>query len=145
VTVAFPPFPGPGHYALRLNEPGFYLLLLLLLTFASILFLLHRRYPGRRRAVEGFFDAAAIDLAFLLVGLGLVLALVLGDPQGNRTSVALYNVVISGYWFTFSIPLVTVGVSVEDRSRGSIAWKLPSLLAAVGLFLALFAYYYTVA
>jgi hypothetical protein len=143
--MAFPPFPGPGHYALRLNAPGFYLLLLLLLTFAAILFLLHRNYPGRRRAVEGFFDAAAIDMAFLLAGLTIVLALVIGDPHANRTSFALYNVVISGYWFTFSIPIVTVGASVEDRSRGSIAWKLPSLLAAGLLFLALFTYYYVIA
>ncbi|HTT26587.1 MAG TPA: hypothetical protein VMH90_06490 [Thermoplasmata archaeon] len=143
--ASLPPFPGPGHYALHLNAPGFYLLLLLLLTFAGILFLLHRNYPGRRRAVEGFFDAAAIDMAFLLAGLALVLALVVLDPRANRTSLALYNVVIDGYWFTFSIPIVTVGTSVEDRSRGSIAWKLPSLAASGALFLGLFAYYYTIA
>jgi hypothetical protein len=143
--MAFPPFPGAGHFALRLNQPGFYLLILLLGTFIAILFLLHRTYPGRRRAVEGFFDAAAIDLAFLLAGLILVLALVVADPHANRTSLALYNVVIGGYWFTFSIPIVTVGASVEDRSRGSIAWKLPSFLAAAVLFLGLFAFYYTVA
>jgi hypothetical protein len=143
--VSFPPFPGSGPFRLALNAPGFYLLLLLLLTFAAILYLLHRSYPGRRRAVEGFFDAAAIDMAFLVAGLVLVLALVIGDPRGNRTSLALYEVVISGYWFTFSIPIVTVGASVEDRSRGSIPWKIPSLIAAGLLFIGLFSYYYVIA
>lgn len=143
--MALPPWPGSGPYALTLDAPGLYLLGLLLLTFATILVLLHRLYPGRQRAVDGFFEAASIDLAFLIVGLALVLALALSDPHGNRTSVALYRVVTLGYWYTFSIPVVTIGTSIEDRTRGAIAWKLPSLLASGALFGALFVFYYLTA
>ena len=143
--MGLPPLPGPGRYPMPLNEPGFYLLLLLLGTFGLILFLLHRLYPGRQRALDGFFEAASVDLAFLIVGLGILLALVGVDGHGNRTDLALYHVIVSGYWFSFSIPVVTVGISVEDRSRGTVQWKLPSLLAAGALFAVLFGYYFAIA
>ena len=143
--MGLPPFPGHGRFALTLNTPGFAILLLLLGTFAVILFLLHRIYPGRQRALDGYFEAASIDLAFLLFGFVLVVALVVSNAHGNRTSVALYRVIIEGYWYTFSIPVVTVATSVEDRSRGSVRWKLPSLLASGLLFVGLFAFYYATA
>lgn len=135
-------WPGPGRYPLALASPGFYLLLALLATFGLMLFLLHRQHPGRRRGIEGYFEAASIDLAFLLVGLGLVLALAFRDPHGNRTASALFSVVIGGYWYTFAIPVVTVGASIHKRTRGGVPWLVPSLVVAVGLFFALFAYYF---
>jgi hypothetical protein len=143
--MGWPPFPGPGHYPLTLATPGFALLLLLLGTFGTILFLLHRIYPGRQRALDGFFEAASIDLGFLIFGFVLVVALVASDAHANRTSVALYRTVLDGYWYTFSIPVVTVATSVEDRSRGSVRWKVPSLLASALLFGALFAFYFATA
>jgi hypothetical protein len=132
--------PGPGRYALPLATPGFYLLLALLATFGLMLLLLRHQHPRRRRGVEGYFEAASIDLGFLLSGLLLVVSLSTGDPHGNRTSEALYNVVIGGYWFTFSIPIVTVGASIHKRTRGGVPWLLPSVVAAVALFFVLFAY-----
>lgn len=143
--MGLPPWPGPGRYALSLNQPGFYLLVLLLGTFGLILFLLDRIYPGRKRALDGFFEAASIDLAFLIVGFALVLLLAVVDAHGNRTAYALYRVVLNGYWYTFSIPVVTVGTSVEDRSRGTVRWKVPSLAASMVLFAILFAYYWSAA
>lgn len=142
--MAFPPWPGPGHHPLTFATPGFYLLILLLFTFGAMLWLLNHHHPGRKRGLDGFLQAAAIDLAFLAFGLVLVMALVLGDSPGNRTAAALYEVVVGGYWFTFSIPIVTVGTSIEERSRGSIGWRLPSILVSGGLFGVLFVYYYAI-
>ncbi len=136
--------PGPGRYALPLDTPGFFLLLLLLATFGLMLVLLHQQRRARRRGLEGYFEAASIDLAFLLSGLGLVVALALVDPFGNRTARGLYDVVIGGYWFTFSIPIVTVGASIHKRSRGGIPWLVPSVTVAAGLFFGLFAFYFFV-
>lgn len=140
--MGLPPWPGPGRYPMPLNDPGFFLLLLLLGTFATILVLLYRLYPGRQRALDGFFEAASIDLGFLIFGLALLLLLSGVDGHGNRTDLALYQVIVKGYWFTFSIPVVTVGTSVQDRSRGTVRWKLPSLLASGALFGGLFAFYF---
>ncbi len=135
-------WPGPGRYALSLDTPGFYLLLLLLGTFGLMLILLRRAYPGRKRGIEGFFEVASIDLGFLVSGLVLVVALVLAEPHANRTGLALYEVVIGGYWFSFSIPIVTVGTSVHRRSRGGVPWMVPSLAVAAALFVGLFAFYF---
>jgi hypothetical protein len=136
--------PGPGRYPLPLATPGFYLLLLLLATFLAMLWLLYRYYPGRKRGVEGFFDAAYVDLSFLVFGFVLVVLLAALFVHGNRTSLALYRVVIDGYWFTFSIPIVTVGLSIHHRSRGGIPWLYPAVLVASLLFLGLFAFYYAI-
>ena len=95
--MALPPFPGTGHYILGLNAPGFYLLLLLLLTFTTILFLLHRKYPGRRRAVEGFYDAAAIDGASWWRRLrSITLPLISGSLQFRKTSIELTQRTVDG-------------------------------------------------
>jgi glycerol uptake facilitator-like aquaporin len=140
--VGWPASPGSGPYPLPLNVPAFYVLVLLLGAFVAMLWVLHHYYPYRKRALQGFFDAAGIDLAFLVLGVVVVVGVAAHDPSGNRTSRALYDVVLSGYWLTFSIPLVTVGSSVEARSRGSAAWMIPSVLACGVLFLLLFGYYF---
>ena len=140
--MGWPPSPGSGPYSLALAVPGFYVLVLTLGLFIVMLWVLQRRYPRRKRALEGFFEAAGVDLAFLVLSVILVVSLSLHDPSGNRTSRALYEVVLSGYWLTFSIPVVTVGSSVEGRTRGSAAWLLPSVIACGVLFFVLFGYYF---
>lgn len=140
--MALPPPPGPGPYALPLATPAFFLLVGLLAVFALMYVLLRRRYPRRRRGVEGYFEAAGVDLAFLTFSAGLVLYLNWHDPEGNRTALALYRAVLTGYWLTFAIPIVTVGSSVDSRSRGGVPWLVPSLLVAAALFALAFAYYY---
>lgn len=140
--MSLPPPPGPGAYDLPLATPAFYLLVGLLALFIGMLWLLRRRYPRRERGLDGYFDAAGVDLAFLVFALLLVVGLAWHDPRGNRTALALYRVVLSGYWLTFSIPLVTVGTSIQDRSRGGIPWLVPSVLAAGALFVVLFAYFF---
>jgi hypothetical protein len=141
--MGLPAFPGPGGYVISLDTPGFFVLVTLLFLFGGMLVLLHRRYPGRKRGLEGYFEAAGIDLAFLVSGCAVAVLLALHDPSGNRTSRALYDVIVGGYWFSFSIPVVTVGSSVEGRSRGKIPWRIPSVLVAVGMFGVLFAYYFS--
>ncbi len=64
------------------------------------------------------------------------------DPHGNRTAFALYTTVLTGYWLAFAIPVVTVGSSVQARSRGAIRWLLPAIGVAVLMFFAMFGYYY---
>jgi hypothetical protein len=140
--MGWPPDPGDGGYALTLGTTSFYLLIASLFVFVGMLWLLHARYPGRKRGLEGYLEAAGITLAFLSFGFALVVSLALHDPHGNRTSFALYRVVLSGYWFTFAVPVVTVGSSVESRSRGRIPWLAPSVIAAVAMFGVLFAYYF---
>jgi len=139
--MGWPPDPGHGPYALTLHTPAFYVLIASLFVFVGMLWLLHTRYPGRKRGLEGYLEAAGITLVFLSSGLALVIALAMHDPNGNRTSFALYQVVLSGYWFSFAIPVVTVGSSVESRSRGRIPWLVPSVLVALAMFAVLFGYY----
>jgi hypothetical protein len=140
--MGWPSSPGPGPYPLGLNVPAFYVLVGLLGLFVVILWWVHQQYPRRKRILEGFFEAAGIDLAFLAFGVVVVVAVAWHDPSGNRTSAALYHVILSGYWLTFSIPVVTIGSSVESRSRGSAAWLIPSLAVCGILFLAMFGYFY---
>ncbi len=141
--MSAPVAPAAGPYDLTLAVPAFYLLLSLLLLFVAMLWILRSRHPRGRRGLEGFLEAAGVDLAFLTFAVLLVVALAVSDPAGNRTAFALYEVVLGGFWLTFSIPIVTVGFSVHSRSRGGIAWRLPSLLLSAGLFALAFAYYYT--
>ena len=138
-----PPAPGPGPYDITLATPSFYLLATVLAIFIGMLWALAYLYPTRKRGFEGFLEAAGIDLAFLVFGVLLVVALAIHDPNGNRTAVALYRVVLTGYWLAFAIPVVTVGSSVHSRTRGSIPWLLPSLGVAAFLFAGTFAYYYS--
>ena len=140
--MGLPSGPGPGPYNLTLATPAFYLLVGVLVVFVGMLWLLLQKHPRGRRGLEGFLEAAGVDLAFLTLGVVLVVALATRDPHGNRTARALYEVVLGGFWLSFSIPVVTVGSAVHHRSRGGIAWKIPSILAAALLVLVCFAYYY---
>jgi len=140
--MVFPSAPGPGPYPLTLATPSFYILVGVLVIFVGMLWLLHRQHPRGRRGVEGFLEAAGVDLAFLVVSLALVVTIVAKDPHGNRTAVALYEVVLGGFWLTFAIPVVTVGSAVHHRSRGGVAWLVPSIVVAGLLFLGCFAYYF---
>jgi len=135
--------PGPGPHDLPLSTPGFYLLVTTLGLFVLMLFVLRYYYPNRKRGLEGYLDAAGVSLAFLIFGVLLVVTLALRDPRGNASAYALYETILTGYWLAFAIPVVTVGSSVEARSRGSIRWLVPSVVIAVGMFFAVFAYYYT--
>jgi hypothetical protein len=134
--------PGPGSDSLTLATPSFYLLLASFGLFIVMLLVLRAYYPNRRRGFEGYLEAAGVSLVFLLFGVLLVVVLVLRYPEGNPTSYALYETVLTGYWLAFAIPVVTVGSSVQARSRGAIRWLTPSVLVAVAMFFALFAYYY---
>ena len=135
--------PGPGPHELSLATPSFYLLATTLGLFVLMLFLLRHYYPKRKRGLEGYLDAAGVSLAFLAVGVILVVALATRDPRGNGTAYALYETILTGYWLAFAIPVVTVGSSVQARSRGAIRWMFPSVAIAVAMFFALFAYYYS--
>ena len=141
--MEWPPAPGPGPYALPLDTAGFYVLVAILGLFVAMLWLLRRSHPRAQRAFEGYLEAASVDIAFLVFSLVLIVSLSVRDPYGNRTALALYQVVMTGYWLAFAIPIVTVGSSVHSRSRGTIAWLIPSLAVAIGLFAGFFALYFT--
>jgi len=134
--------PGAGSIGLSLATASFYVLVVTLALFILMFFVLRRYYPNRKRGLEGYLDAAGVSLAFLVFAVALVVALVWHDPEGNRTAFALYTTVLTGYWLAFAIPVVTVGSSVQARSRGAIAWLVPSILIAVVMFAGLFGYYY---
>lgn len=133
--------PGPGAHVLSLATPAFYLLSASLGLFVGMLLLLWHYYPRRKRGLEGYLDAAGVSLVFLAFGVLLVVFLATRDPRGNGTAFALYETVLTGYWLAFAIPVVTVGSSVQARSRGAIRWLLPSVTVAVAMFFAVFAYY----
>ncbi|MGA8604005.1 MAG: hypothetical protein WB788_02935 [Thermoplasmata archaeon] len=135
--------PGPGVHDLSLATPAFYLLAATLALFVAMLFLLRHYYPNRKRGLEGYLDAAGVSLGFLVFGVILVVLLATQDPQGNGTAYALYETILTGYWLAFAIPVVTVGSSVQARSRGTIHWLLPSMLIAIAMFFGIFTYYYS--
>ena len=137
-----PPPPGPGSNLLTLSNPAFYLLVGTLLLFVIMWFVLWAYHPHGRRGLEGYVDAAGVSLGFLAFAVVLVVALVVQDPSGDQTSWALYQTILTGYWLAFAIPVVTVGSSVQARSRGAIRWMVPSIGLSVLMFFALFAYYY---
>ncbi|HTT34902.1 MAG TPA: hypothetical protein VLX64_06315 [Thermoplasmata archaeon] len=139
--MPLPPAPGVGPYALPLDRPSIAVLFALLGLFAVMLALLRRGHPKARRALEGYVEAAAVDIGFLVFALALVVGLALEFPHGNRTARGLYDVVADGYWLAFAIPIVTVGSSVHSRSRGGIPWLGPSLGIAAVLFGVFFAVY----
>ncbi len=128
---------------LTLATPAFYVLVGTLVLFLGMLIALGIYHPNRKRGLEGFLDAAGVSLAFLTFAVLLVVLLVTRDPQANSTSQALYETILTGYWLAFAIPVVTVGSSVQARSRGSIRWLLPSIGLSVLMFFGVFAYYYT--
>jgi len=135
--------PGPGLHDLSLATPAFYVLSATLGLFILMLLILRHYYPKRKRGLEGYLDAAGVSLGFLVFGVVLVVLLVSEDPAGNDTAYALYETILTGYWLAFAIPVVTVGSSVQARSRGSIHWLIPSILVAVAMFFGIFAYYYS--
>lgn len=140
--MTWPPPPGAGPYVLTLDTPPFYVLVALLVLFVGMLWMLRRSHPRAQRALDGYMEAASVDIAFLVFAFLLVVAVVYHDPHGNRTSLALYDVILKGYWLAFSIPVVTVGSSVSSRTGGAIRWFLPSMAVAIGLFAVFFAYYF---
>ena len=140
--MGIPP-PGPGPFPLTLDTASFYLLAGTLCLFVLMMFLLLRYYPRSKRAFEGYAEAAGVSIVFLVFAVVMVVALVASDPSGNRTSYALYRTILSGYWLAFAIPVVTVGSSVQARSRGRIGWLLPSVAAAVLMFFAILVAYYS--
>ncbi len=137
-----PPPPGPGPYPISLDTTAFFLLVAVLLLFLVMLWYLWVAYPHRKRGLEGYLDAVGIDICFILLGIGILTGLALYDPSGDLTSYALYRTILSGYWLAFAIPIVTVGSSVQARSRGSIRWFAPSIVIDILLFLAIFGYYF---
>ena len=137
-----PPLPGAGPTTFTLTNPAFYVLVATLLLFVIMLVVLWAYHPNGKRGLEGYLDAAGVSLAFLAFAVLLVVVLVVHDPKGDQASWALYQTILTGYWLAFAIPVVTVGSSVEARSRGAIRWMLPSVGLAVLMFFALFAYYY---
>jgi len=136
--------PGPGPLPLSLSTPAFYVLVGTFLLFVAMLFVLRAYHPNRKRGLEGYLEAAGVSLVFLAFSVGLVVALAARDPRGNLTAYALFETVLSGYWLAVAIPLVTVGSSVQARSRGAIRWLFPSIAMAIAVFLGVFAYYYGV-
>lgn len=137
--------PGPGLHDLSLATPAFYLLAATFGLFVVMLLLLWHFYPNRKRGLEGYLDAAGVSLGFLGFGVVLVVLLVTEDPAANGTAYALYETILTGYWLAFAIPVVTVGSSVQARSRGAIRWLVPSMLIAIAMFFGIFTYYYSVA
>jgi hypothetical protein len=137
-----PAWPGPGRYPLPLETWAFAILVSVLFLLVLMYVVLRLRHPRGQRWVEGYLEAAGVDLAFLFASVVLVVWLHLQDPLGNRTAFALYQTVLTGYWLTFAIPIVTVGSSVHSRTRGGVPWRIPSVLVALVIFLAVFGYYY---
>jgi hypothetical protein len=142
--MSFDP-PGPGSHPLTLSTPAFYVLAATFALFVLMLFVLWHYHPNRKRGFEGYVDAAGVSLGFLAFGVLLVVLLATRDPHGNDTAYALYETILTGYWLAFAIPVVTVGSSVQARSRGAIRWLLPSMLIAVAMFFGIFAYYFSMA
>jgi|HubBroStandDraft_1064217.scaffolds.fasta_scaffold189377_2 hypothetical protein len=139
--MGMPP-PGTGTYDLSLATAGFVVLAVSLFLFVLMFLVLRNYHPNRKRGLEGYLEGAGVSLIFLVLAFALVVVLVTHDPHGNKTSYALYTTVLTGYWLAFAIPVVTVASSIQARSRGAIAWLVPSILVAALLFVGLFGYYY---
>lgn len=134
--------PGAGTIPLTIVSSSFFLLLGTLVAFVVMWFVLRAKHPNRKRGLEGYLEAAGVSLAFLALSVALVLYLALAYPHANRTAFALFQTVLSGYWLAVSLPVVTVGSSVQARSRGAIRWLLPAVGVSVVLFAGLFLYFY---
>lgn len=121
---------------------SFYILLGVLGLFVAM-YLALRANTRSRRALEGFREAIFVDATFLVFSVLLVVYLAWAYPTGNRVAYATSQVVLDGIWLTFAIPVVTVGFSVHSHTRGEVAWMVPSILFAAGLFVVLYFYLYT--
>lgn len=130
---------GPGNYPVSVDTFSFFVLLLILGLFVAM-YLALRANTRSRRALEGFREAIFVDAAFLTFSVVLVAYLAWKFPVGNHVAYALAQTVLDGLWLTFAIPVVTVGFSVHSKTRGQVAWMLPSMLFAAGLFVVLYWY-----
>jgi hypothetical protein len=142
VSVGPPAWPGPGRYPLPLESWAFALLVGVLVLLLLMYVVLRVRHPSGRRWVQGYLDAAGVDIAFLVASVLVLVWLHLTDPLGNRSAYAIYETILDGYWLAFAIPIVTVGSSVHNRTRGGVPWRIPSAIVAVAIFAGVFAYYY---
>lgn len=132
---------GGADHAIQLNTPAFWVLVGVLALFV-VMFLVLRAKTRSRRALEGFFEATEVDMAFLLSCVLLLVYLAFRFPTGNAMAYAVAQVILQGYWLTFAIPIVTVGSSVHANSRGAVNWRVPSVAVAGVLFVAIFAWTY---
>jgi hypothetical protein len=137
-----PAWPGPGQYPLPLGTWAFALLVGVLALLLLMYVVLRVRHPSGRRWVQGYLDAAGVDIVFLAASVLVLIWLHLKDPLGNRSAYAIYETILDGYWLAFAIPIVTVGSSVHNRTRGGVPWRIPSVILAVAIFAGVFAYYY---
>lgn len=137
-----PPWPGPGAFAVPLQSFAFDVLVAVLVLPALLYLVLRWRHPRGKRWVEGYLEAAGINLVFLFAAVLIIVGLHYTLPMGNRTVEAIYLTVLDGYWLAFAIPIVTVGSSVHNKTRGGVPWRWPSLVVSLGIFLVIFAYYY---
>lgn len=128
---------GTSGYPISLDTISFYVLLGVLALFVAM-YLALRANTRSRRALQGFREAIFVDAAFLLFSVLLVLYLAVAYPSGNHVAWAVSQVVLNGLWLTFAIPVVTVGFSVHSHTRGEVAWMVPSILFAAGLFVVLY-------
>jgi uncharacterized membrane protein YfhO len=124
-------------YAISLDSISFYVLLGVLALFVAM-YLALRANTRSRRALQGFREAIFVDAAFLVFSVLLVVYLSVAYPNGNHIAYAVSQVVLNGLWLTFAIPVVTVGFSVHSHTRGEVAWMVPSLLFAAGLFVLIY-------
>jgi hypothetical protein len=141
-ALSLPPWPGPGGYHITLESFAFGVLVAVLVLPALLYLALRWRHPKGKRWVQGYLEAAGVNLLFLLAAVLIVVGLYLSDPMGNRTSYAIYLTVLDGYWLAFAIPIVTVGTSVHSKTRGGVPWRLPSVVVSLAIFIIIFAYYY---
>lgn len=141
-TANLPPWPGPGGYSLPIASFAFGVLVAVLVLPLLLYLVLRWRHPKGKRWVQGYLEAAGINLLFLFMAVLVVLGLHFSYPLGNRTSFALYLTVLDGYWLAFAIPIVTVGTSVHSKSRGGVPWRVPSVVVSFVIFLVIFVYYY---
>lgn len=132
------PTPVGANYPIELyGNPSFIILLAVLALFVAMYIAL-RANTRSRRALEGFRESVFVDAAFLTFSVVLVVYLAWKYPSGNHVAYALSQVVLGGLWLTFAIPVVTVGFSVHSKTRGQVAWIVPSMLVAAGIFVVVY-------
>ncbi len=132
---------GPPQYAIQLDTPAFYILIAVLILFLLVLFALRAR-TASKRALDGFVEATGVDIAFIAFSILLVVYLALRFPDGNREAWTVAEVILGGYWLTFAIPIVTIGNTVHQKTRGAVAWRGSSIGVALVLFVVIFSLYW---
>lgn len=124
-------------YLITLDNANFFILLAGLGLFVGM-YLALRAHTNSKRAFEGFREAVNVAVIFLVFAILFQVYLYLVYPSGSRVAWSVSQVLLEGVWLTFSVPVVTVGFTVHSRTRGKVAWAIPSLLFAVGLFVVLY-------